>query len=441
MLKLMFTTGAENNKMTRNLFTPCFAGFVQFDVRTGDIEANLASVKQGLKDLQPQSPGLVVLPELWATGFAYDRLEEMAAQTPFVLNALQAQARRYHIDLAGSLPEIDRNETTPKFFNTFFVTGPEGLRGKYRKQELFGPMAEPDHFAAGQEPQPIAASVGLLAALVCYDLRFPELARTQVTAGAGLLAVSAQWPLSRADHWQALIKARAIENQIFVIACNRSGETDGTVFGGQSMIVAPDGTVLAIAGNGREAAGSRLAPEQLFEVRNRFNTASRVAYRHDDSAKIVSLIELQTKIARYKAIGRQVVFTNGCFDLLHQGHVTYLQEARRQGDCLVVGLNSDSSVRTIKGPSRPVNSEQSRARVLAGLACVDHVILFDEETPLKLISSLLPDVLVKGADWPVDKIVGAAEVLAAGGRVANIPLVDNFSTTGIIDRIRTNHGE
>ncbi|OGR05157.1 MAG: glycerol-3-phosphate cytidylyltransferase [Deltaproteobacteria bacterium RIFOXYD12_FULL_50_9] len=152
---------------------------------------------------------------------------------------------------------------------------------------------------------------------------------------------------------------------------------------------------------------------------------------------MATLAELQKTVGRYKAIGRRVVFTNGCFDLLHQGHVTYLEEARRHGDCLIVGLNSDRSVRAIKGPQRPVTGELSRARVLAALACVDHVVLFDEETPLHLIKALLPDVLVKGADWPVEKIVGAAEVIGAGGRVANIPLVQHFSTTDIIKRIQT----
>lgn len=131
-----------------------------------------------------------------------------------------------------------------------------------------------------------------------------------------------------------------------------------------------------------------------------------------------------------------MVFTNGCFDILHEGHVTYLEAARRQGDYLVVGLNSDASIRAIKGPDRPVNSETSRARLLAALGCVDHVVLFGEETPLQLITTLMPDVLIKGADWPVEQIVGAQEVLAAGGVVKTIELVGDFSTTGLIKKIR-----
>jgi len=142
--------------------------------------------------------------------------------------------------------------------------------------------------------------------------------------------------------------------------------------------------------------------------------------------------------ARYRAVGRKVVFTNGCFDILHQGHVTYLEQARKEGDCLVVGVNSDASVRALgKGDDRPVNREQSRARILAALGCVDHVVIFSEETPQTLITTLMPEVLVKGGDWPVEKIVGAPEVLAAGGRVLSIPLVENYSTTSLLKKIRT----
>lgn len=134
-----------------------------------------------------------------------------------------------------------------------------------------------------------------------------------------------------------------------------------------------------------------------------------------------------------------VVFTNGCFDLLHPGHVDYLQRARALGSCLVVGLNSDASVRRIKGPLRPINNEQSRALVLAGLESVDFIILFDEDTPLRLITDITPDVLVKGGDWPLEQIVGRDVVLAHGGRVLSIPVLAGYSTTRIIERIVRTH--
>ena len=145
---------------------------------------------------------------------------------------------------------------------------------------------------------------------------------------------------------------------------------------------------------------------------------------------------LAARLAPARADGGRVVFTNGCFDLLHPGHVRYLAAARGLGDILVVGLNSDASVRRLKGPPRPILHTGERAEVLAALTAVDHVIVFDEDTPRALITALRPDVLVKGADWAADDIVGAQEVRAGGGRVVRIDLVPGVSTTEIIGRLR-----
>lgn len=136
----------------------------------------------------------------------------------------------------------------------------------------------------------------------------------------------------------------------------------------------------------------------------------------------------------------RVVFTNGCFDLLHAGHVDYLEAARALGDHLVVGLNDDDSVRRLKGPTRPVHSAGCRARVLAALACVDAVIVFPEDTPARLIAEVQPDVLVKGGDWPLEAIVGRETVLARGGEVRTIPLTPGQGTTATIARILERHG-
>jgi len=134
--------------------------------------------------------------------------------------------------------------------------------------------------------------------------------------------------------------------------------------------------------------------------------------------------------------GRTLVFTNGCFDLLHPGHLRYLAEARTLGDFLLVGLNSDRSVRALKGPARPIQGQAVRAEMLAGLASVDAVTVFDQETPLELITLLLPDILVKGGDWPPEKIVGAGLVSGRGGLVRSLPLAEGFSTTGLIELIQ-----
>ena len=152
--------------------------------------------------------------------------------------------------------------------------------------------------------------------------------------------------------------------------------------------------------------------------------------------KIVGREELVARLGRPR--GERVVFTNGCFDVLHRGHVEYLESARRLGDLLVVGLNTDDSVRRLKGPSRPVNPEDDRAYVLAGLAAVDYVTFFAEDTPRDLIVALLPDVLVKGGDYRKEDIVGGAEVEAAGGEVVVAPLVPGRSTTAILKRAAQN---
>ncbi len=137
-----------------------------------------------------------------------------------------------------------------------------------------------------------------------------------------------------------------------------------------------------------------------------------------------------------RAAGRRIVFTNGVFDLLHPGHVRYLQDARALGDLLVVGINADESVRRKKGPTRPINPQHERAEVLAALACVDAVVIFSEDTPAEIIRLVQPDVLVKGADWAADAIVGRDTVEARGGRVVRVPVEQGYSTTGIVDRVR-----
>jgi D-beta-D-heptose 7-phosphate kinase/D-beta-D-heptose 1-phosphate adenosyltransferase len=153
------------------------------------------------------------------------------------------------------------------------------------------------------------------------------------------------------------------------------------------------------------------------------------------SQKIRSLGELSEQLARDREKGKKVVFTNGCFDLLHVGHIRYLQQARRMGDLLVVAINTDDSVRRLKGLSRPVQPEQDRAEILAGLECVDYVVSFEEDTPLVTIERLKPDVLVKGADWAADQIVGREVVEESGGRVATISYVEGVSTSALIERI------
>ena len=166
---------------------------------------------------------------------------------------------------------------------------------------------------------------------------------------------------------------------------------------------------------------------------------SRWSLCYNDRCVSEKIVDSKTLIAarqRLREKGRRVVFTNGCFDLLHPGHAQYLAEARALGDALIVALNSDGSVRRLKGEGRPILNETERAEVMAALEAVDFVTIFDEETPRQLIAALLPDVLVKGGDWPIEQIVGREEVEAAGGRVLSLPYRQGSSTTDIIERIR-----
>lgn len=155
--------------------------------------------------------------------------------------------------------------------------------------------------------------------------------------------------------------------------------------------------------------------------------------------KISNLKTLSAKIAAWRTTGKTIAFTNGCFDILHEGHIYSLSQAAKEADILIVGVNSDSSVKRLKGNDRPINHENSRSLLLASLAIVDAVIIFEEDTPLELIKAILPDFLVKGGDYTIQQIVGASEVIANGGNVIINPIVEGFSTTGIIEKIKSSY--
>ena len=156
----------------------------------------------------------------------------------------------------------------------------------------------------------------------------------------------------------------------------------------------------------------------------------------DSASRVLTWAETEALVASARAEGQRIVFTNGVFDLLHPGHVRYLQQARRLGDALIVGLNADDSVRRNKGSGRPITPEQERAEILAALDCVDAVVIFHEDTPADIVRLVQPDILVKGADWAADQIVGRDTVEARGGRVVLVPTEEGHSTTSIVDRIR-----
>jgi len=152
--------------------------------------------------------------------------------------------------------------------------------------------------------------------------------------------------------------------------------------------------------------------------------------------KIMTVAQAKLMMAALRVTGKKVSFTNGCFDILHPGHLFSLKQAAAEADYLIVGLNSDASVKKLKGPSRPINNTESRAIVLAHLIVVDAVVIFEEETPLELIKALLPDVMVKGGDYTIDEVVGGKEVMANGGKVIINPIVEGFSTTSLIEKMK-----
>jgi D-glycero-beta-D-manno-heptose 1-phosphate adenylyltransferase len=151
--------------------------------------------------------------------------------------------------------------------------------------------------------------------------------------------------------------------------------------------------------------------------------------------QVISQLQIADELSKFRG-KKKIVFTNGCFDLLHVGHIRYLQEAKSQGDVLIVGVNADASVKKIKGSERPIQNEMDRAEILAALGAVDYVCLFNEDTPEKLIGLVKPDVLVKGGDWPIDKIVGSQFVLSYGGSVRSLQFVDGRSTSSIVEKLK-----
>jgi rfaE bifunctional protein nucleotidyltransferase chain/domain len=417
------------------------AACLQMSIQQGDVTANLKAFREMLATADIAPDTLVVLPELWATGFDYAHIAALAEQTPQILAELREKAAEGNIWFAGSLPDKPETQKTQKtqnsgeIYNSLFLVGPEGVAGRYQKQHLFRLWQEDQYFTAGKDAQAVPTPFGPVSALVCYDLRFPELSRRQVFSGSRIIIVSAQWPAVRTDHWRILLQARAVENQAFVVACNGSGKVPVGELAGHSMIINPSGRIIVEADKHPRVIRAELDPADVETVRSRFCSVAERPWYGRDSEKVVAQEILEQRLTLMRDQGSRIVFTNGCFDLVHAGHVSYLEEARRCGDCLVIGLNSDRSVRALKGPSRPVNSELERARVLAALGCVDFVVLFDEETPLGLITTLLPDILVKGADWPEEQIVGAAEVKAAGGKIVRIAFTCQTSTTAVIDKI------
>ncbi|MDD2310283.1 MAG: carbon-nitrogen family hydrolase [Desulfuromonadaceae bacterium] len=235
------------------------AAAIQFNVKQGDVDANLAYIREALYRVAGEGVDLVVLPEMWSSGFAYRNLNELALRSAGIVDELLLLSRELKLVIVGSMPEPNGD----KVFNTVYVIDNGKLAGIYRKIHLFSLLGEDRAFSGGDSWLLAETSIGKVGVIICYDLRFPELSRRLAIEGAQVLCVPAQWPKPRQEHWRTLLRARAIENQLFVVACNTCGTVGKLDFFGMSMIIDPKGELLAEAG---ESEGEIIAPLDMQEM-------------------------------------------------------------------------------------------------------------------------------------------------------------------------------
>jgi omega-amidase len=238
------------------------AAAIQFNVINGDVDANLEYVRKALARVASEGAHLTVLPEMWSSGFAYRNLNELALRTAGIVEELLELSERLKLVIVGSMPEPNGD----KVFNTIHVFDNGKLAGVYRKMHLFTLLGEDRAFSGGDSWLLADTSVGKVGVMVCYDIRFPELARRLALEGAKIICVPAQWPKPRDEQWRTLLRARAIENQLFVVSSNACGLTGKLDFFGMSMVIDPTGEVLAAAG---DQVGEAVAPLN-FEVLEKY---------------------------------------------------------------------------------------------------------------------------------------------------------------------------
>jgi predicted amidohydrolase len=221
------------------------AAAIQFTVKQGDVDANLAYVREALVRVAALGANLAVLPEMWSSGFSYKNLNKLALRTQGIVDELQELSSRHKLVIIGSMPEPNGD----KVFNTVYVIDNGSLAGVYRKMHLFSLLGEERAFSGGDSWLLAETSIGKVGVIICYDLRFPELSRRLAVEGAQVICVPAQWPKPRQEHWRTLLRARAMENQLFIVACNACGIIGKLDFFGMSMIIDAKGELLAEAGD------------------------------------------------------------------------------------------------------------------------------------------------------------------------------------------------
>ncbi|HJV67045.1 MAG TPA: carbon-nitrogen family hydrolase [Geomonas sp.] len=242
---------------------PIKAAAVQFNIALGDVDANLAHVTETLRRLAQEGVELAVLPEMWSCGFAYRELNDLAKRTPELVDQLGTLTRELAMVVVGSLPEPHGD----KVFNTAYVIDRGRVAGSYRKLHLFSLMGEDRSLDSGDSVLVADTSVGRIGTMICYDLRFPELARKLALEGADVIVVPGEWPKPREEHWRTLLRARAIENQLFVIAANCCGVVGKLDFFGQSLIIGPKGEILDEGGYENCELRAQLDPAEMVRWR------------------------------------------------------------------------------------------------------------------------------------------------------------------------------
>lgn len=385
-----------------------------------DLEINLKKIKDFI---QISKGDLVIFPELALTGYKF-RFSSFSQE--IIDSALQEIQKLTHIYKKSVLigaPFYENNQ----IYNAAYFISSQKIEVVAEKFLLFPEIDK--NFTPGKKRKLIEINGFKLGVIICFELRSPEIIRNLIKEGMDILVVAAQWPEARINHWESLLKARAIENQIFVVGINAISEIDNIKILGKSLAFSPLGNPLS-----EVSEEEKIIEVSIPKEKDKIPYPLRTPYL-EFFEKVKSIEELKELIKKRREKGQIMVFTNGCFDILHVGHIHYLSSARSLGDFLVVGLNSDESVKKIKGSLRPINSEKERAYALSALECVDYIVFFDEETPEKLIKELKPDILVKGADWEEEKIVGATFVKSYGGKVERIPFKFDVSTTKIIEKI------
>ncbi len=379
---------------------------------SSQLKRNLKKITNLIKTSQAE---ILLFPELALTGYknikSYSKKSIKDALSTIQKNLLENQ----YLFIGAPSYKDD------KIYNSIYLITSKDLKVVAEKKLLF---PEIDNiFSSGKKRDSLKIKDFKIGIVICFELRSPEIFRGLIKQGVNIIFVFAQWPTIRINHWKSLLKARAIENQCYVLGVNALG---------YSAFFSPKGELL----------NKPLKKETSFKIKltySKENLAYPLKTPYLKLEKVKSLKDLKDILNTRRKKGQVVVFTNGCFDILHAGHVDYLQKARELGDILIVGLNSDRSIKQLKGVQRPVNPEEFRANVLSALECVDYVIIFDEETPENLIKEIRPDILVKGADWTEDKIIGANFVKSYGGKVVRIKFSYNISTTKIIEKIKQSH--